>query len=64
VKSQVEDSVSEGKLLISKTKDRYTTTQQLVPTDIGQEVSSVYSFSLNHSYFQFQLHEEGMHLLT
>jgi hypothetical protein len=40
VKTQVDGCVSEGKLLISKTKDRYTTTQQLVPIDIGQQVSS------------------------
>jgi len=41
VKSQVDDCVSEGKLLILKTKDRYTTTQQLVPVDISQQVSFV-----------------------
>jgi len=39
----VDDCVSEGKLLILKTKDRYTATQQLVPVDISQQVSFVYS---------------------
>jgi tRNA(Phe) wybutosine-synthesizing methylase Tyw3 len=46
VKSQVDGSVSEGKLLISKTKDKYITTQQLVPIDISQQVSFIYSFNL------------------
>ncbi|KAJ4429798.1 hypothetical protein ANN_22002 [Periplaneta americana] len=41
VKSQVEDSVSEGKSLISKTKDKYNTSQQLVPTDISQQLSAL-----------------------
>jgi hypothetical protein len=46
VKSQVDGSVSEGKLLISKTKDKYITTQQLVPIDISQQVSFIYSFNM------------------
>jgi hypothetical protein len=51
--------VSEGKLLISKTKDRYTTTQQLVPIDIGQQVSFFFTVRTG-SIIVSKLHEEGM----
>ncbi|XP_068085330.1 muscle-specific protein 300 kDa [Anabrus simplex] len=41
LRSRVEDTVSKAKTLIIQTKEHYTSTQQSVPSDISQELSSL-----------------------
>ncbi|PSN34719.1 hypothetical protein C0J52_20228, partial [Blattella germanica] len=41
IRCQLEESISEGKALSTKTKERYRTSQQLLPSDISEQVGAM-----------------------